>query len=838
MLAKIYQDFVLERPRLFLVLLFVFLAVLGYQATNLEVDASAETLVLEDDKDLKIAREVGERYGSPDFLVITYSPADDLLADGTLETIRKLKADLEALAGVESVLTILDVPLMESPPMPVKELVKKVPTLETNGIDKTLAKKEFLNSPIYKDLLVSADFRTTAFQVNLVEDKTYIEFVNRRYKLREKQRENTLTGEEALELAQIQVDFKIYRDRIRAEQHEVIAQVRAVMDQYRGKAELFLGGVTMIADDLVTFIKNDLSVFGLGVLLFLIITLWVIFRQLRWILIPVLTCGLSVLATSGLLGLFGWEVTVISSNFISLQIIITMALTIHLVVRYREALGNHPDHTQKELVLEAVVAMFKPCAFMVLTTIAGFCSLLLSNILPVINFGWMMSAGIAVSLGLTFVIFPSVLVLMPKLPPNVTFESKFGLTKRFAQLTERHGGAILVSSAVLLVFCAVGVSKLMVENSFIDYFKESTEIYQGMKVIDQQLGGTTPLDVVLRFGDGKNGDQTAVAAKPKAPKATEAESEEFDEFEEEFEAQAGQAQYWFTSEKMAEIERVHDYLDSIPETGKVLSMGTMLKVGRNMNDGEPLDNFMLSLIYNELPEKYRKIVLNPYVSVEDNEARFSILVRDSEPSLRRNELLKKINRELNTELKLPPERFQVSGLLVLYNNMLQSLFNSQIMTIGAVVFALMTMFFILFRSAKIAIIAITPNILSVGVVLGLMGWAKIPLDLMTITIAAISVGIAVDDTIHYIHRFKEEFEKDFDYIGAMYRSHGSIGYAMYYTSITIIIGFSILVLSNFIPSIYFGLLTGLAMVIALISALTLLPQLIILLKPYGPQGGQ
>jgi len=389
----------------------------------------------------------------------------------------------------------------------------------------------------------------------------------------------------------------------------------------------------------------------------------------------------------------------------------------------------------------------------------------------------------------------------------------------------------------------MGGSKLMVENSFIDYFKKSTEIYQGMKVIDQKLGGTTPLDVIVDLPM----EEDAVIDNSETDDFAENiedfdESDEFEDIDDDLSTldeidevdDANAAAYWFTSEKMNTVERIHDYLDDIPETGKVMSLGTLLKIGRVINEGEPLDNFMLALIYKELPEEYRKIILSPYVSVENSQVRFSIRIRDSEPDLRRNELLQRIRREMTEKLALKAETVHFTSLLVLYNNMLQSLFNSQIMTLGAVVVALMVMFLILFRSIKVAIIAIFPNILSVGVVLGFMGWAKIPLDMMTITIASISVGIAVDDTIHYIHRFIKEYQKDHNYIATMHRCHESIGYAMYYTSITIIIGFSILVTSNFIPTIYFGLLTGLAMIIALIAALTLLPQLIILIKPFGP----
>jgi predicted RND superfamily exporter protein len=833
MLRQFYDKVILSYPKSILFLLLISVTALGYQAQYLEIDASAETLLLEDDKDLAFTRKVNKRYGTSDFLVLTYSPHEDLLADSTLNSLRKLSAELLALDRVESIDSILNVPLLESPPKPVKELIKNVPTLESPGIDKALAKKEFLNSPIYRDNLVSPDFKTTALLINLYDDPLYRELLQQRNSLRKKEKDEPLSVPEEIELEKVLQDFKNHRDKMRLVEHKNISQVRAIADKYRVDAKIFLGGASMVADDLITFISSDLQVFGSAVLVFLMLTLWVIFRQLRWIMLPLITCTFSVITTSGFLGLFGWEVTVISSNFISIQLIITMAITIHLIVRYRELAGLNPEMSQRQLILDSTIFMARPCTFAVLTTVVGFASLVLSGILPVMNFGWMMSAGIGVSLFLTFLIFPVLLMLMPKAMPNTSFESRFALTKIFADITERHGKSILYISVAALILSVVGASKLNVENSFIDYFKESTEIYQGMKLIDQQLGGTTPLDVVINLELSED-DVQPVAQENKDQVKLEDE-EEFDSFEEEFEETASEAQYWFTTEKMERIEEIHEYLDGLQQTGKVLSLGTMLKIGKTLNSGKPLDDFMLALLYNELPEHFRKIIMDPYVSVENNEARFYVRIRDSEPDLRRNELLKQIQFDLKDKLDIPEEKGRLANLLVLYNNMLQSLFQSQILTLGVVIVAFLIMFIFLFRSVTIALIAIFPNVLSIGVVLGFMGWMGIPLDMMTITIAAISVGIAVDNTIHYIHRYRFEFAFDRDYLAAMHRSHESIGYAMYYTSITIIIGFSILVLSKFIPSIYFGLLTGLAMLIALVAALTLLPQLMIVLKPLGPE---
>jgi len=833
MLKRFFKVTALAHPRIVFIIILAIICFLGYQATKLEIDASTETLIMENDADLRITREITNRYRSPNFLIITFSPKNEnLLSDTTLGYLRRLKADLLGIEQIESVTSILDVPLFESPPRPVKEMIKNIVTLESPGVEKALAKKELLGSPIYQDNLVSPDFKTTALLANLYTDELAAGYISRRDALRKKQTNGTLTSQEEAELETLRDDFKTHRDKMRAAQHETITQVRVIMQNYKNTADLFLGGVSMISDDLITFIRTDLKFFGLGVLVFLITILWIIFRQLRWLILPVLTCFFSVVATCGILGIFGWEVTVISSNFISIQLIITMAITIHLIVRYRELAVVRSEATQRQLVLETLLAMAKPCLYAILTTMAGFSSLVFCDIRPVISFGWMMSAGIGVSLILTFLIFPSLMMMLPKLKPNTAFETRFALTKGMASLTAKHGPKILWISALVAVLSIVGISRLIVENSFIDYFKESTEIFQGMQVIDQQLGGTTPLDIVLNF----DGNDNSATDNTDTTLNDAEEDAEFDEFEDEFEADKDEAQYWFSADKMAQVEKVHDYLDRIPETGKVMSLGTMLKVGKSLNNDKPLDNFLLALIYNELPDSMKDIILNPYVSVADNQVRFAVRVRDSQPDLRRNELLKKIHSGLRNDLQLDEDSYQLANLLVLYNNMLQSLFSSQIQTLGAVIAALLVMFIILFRSLKIALIAIFPNLLSVVAVLGFMGWARVPLDMMTITIAAISVGIAVDNTIHYIHRFKREFADCGHYLTSMHRCHGSIGYAMYYTSVTIIIGFSILVLSNFIPSIYFGLLTGLAMVIALIAALTLLPQLIIFIKPLGPEG--
>ncbi len=845
-LLNLYTRYILDKPIIVIVVLLGVFLCLGFNAQRFRIDASADSLILENDKDFKYYRKISKTYGSHTYMFITYKPVGDIFSTETLSKLASLRGELRGLKRVSSVLTILDVPLLRNPPVPIKELISNIKTLETPEVDLQLARTEIASSPIYQELLVSTDMKMTALMVHFAEDTEYDRIVSRRGDLRQKLSANTITPAERSELAQLKSAYRECKIRMDKERHGDIEDVRRIMDGYRQDAELFLGGISMITDDLITFVKKDLKVFGAGIIIFLIVALGVIFRKICWVVLPILCCTLSVLSMIGVLGIFGWEVTVISSNFISLQLIITMALTIHLIVRYRELQVDNPEWSQRELVKETVFSKFIPCLYTTLTTVAGFGSLLICDILPVINFGLMMSVGLVVSLIVTFFLFPAILCLVPKGKSGEDRQFCGGFTRFLANVTQNYAKTVFIVTGLLIVMIVAGISRLTVENSFIDYFRESTEIYQGLKVIDQNLGGTTPLDILVSFQetDEKSIDEEVdglLANDDLSVGLTEEVDDEFDEFDgfdefeefEEFEEEDNSDKYWFTSDKMDMIMKVHDYLDSLPEIGKVLSLGTMLKIAEEFTGGKPLDDFQLALLYTQLPDNFKDIALTPYISIPDNQARVTVRIKDSLKGLKRDHLLKQIKFDLGSKLGLQEHQYQLAGMMVLYNNMLQSLFSSQILTIGFVVLVLIVMFTVLFRSIKIALIAIIPNVISAVTVLGIMGLAGMPLDFITITIAAISIGIAVDDTIHYIHRFKEEYNIDQDYINSMHRCHGSIGNAMYYTSLTIIAGFSILVLSYFIPTILFGLLTGLAMFIALITALTLLPRLIIVFKPFG-----
>ncbi len=821
---RIYDKIILERPVLTLLVTLATVVFFACYIPQFKLDASGDSLVLENDADLHYHRTITERYGTSGILVLTYSVKGDLFSPASLDGLKALRDELRSLEGVESVTTILDVPLVYSTNVSLSEVADKenIKTLENAGVDKQTVLKELNENPLYKGRLISDDGKTTALLLSLPEDTTYRSLLKRRYELRDKKYKNTLTSEEELELHEVSAKYRQYLAEVLQKEKLLVEAVREIRDRHQGQAEIYLGGVTMIVADMITFIKSDLVIFGFGVLLLLIITLAIIFRKPRWIILSLFCCATAVLTMMGFLGMVDWRITVISSNFISLMLILTMAHTIHLIQRYLEVHSKSPDADQRTLVLETVRTINLPCLYTALTTCVAFSSLWISGIRPVIDFGKMMTIGLMVSFVLAFLLFPAIVALLKKDTSSVREHSSEPFTLIFARFTEIHGRKVLIISLLLMILSAIGITKLKVENRFIDYFREKTEIYQGLSLIDQKLGGTTPLDVIIDF------------------KAAKDSLEGFDEddklFADDDFGNLEEKSHWAADVTvMEQIGKVHDYLVGMPETGEVLSLATLGKITTKLNNNIPLENYELALLYKKVPPDLQELLIHPYVSDDIPQARFTMRIVESGKMMEREALMEKIRDFLVTDADYSDEQIHFTNMFVLYNNMLQSLFRSQILTIGLVFLGIMLMFWVLFRSFYLSVIALIPNIFPVAVVLGAMGWFNISLDMMTITIASITIGISVDDTIHYIHRFKKEFATDRNYMATLYRCHSSIGKSLFYTTIVITIGFSILVFSHFLPTIYFGIFTGFAMLVALLADLTMLPKLLITLKPFGPE---
>ena len=836
----LYQRIIIDHPWRAIVLVLAATLLMSLGLPNFKLDASADSLTLEYDEDLNYFREVSKRYGSDNFLIITFSPKyGDIFDQNNLETLSSISNQLKAVSGVEATISMLDAPLLYSPKISISDLNQPLNTVLSDGVDKQLAKQEFLTSPIYKNMLLSADGKTTGIVATLSLDQQYLSLVTERDNLRLLRDTQGLSLQQNHELEAISAEFLKYRTEKTTEDHLRVAKVRELMDQYRDRATIYLGGPDMITADMIAFIKSDLVIFGIGILLFMVVTLAFIFRSARWVILPLVTCAICLTLVLGFLSWIDWRLTVISSNFVALLLIITLALTIHLIVRYRELHAAKPKTAQRQLVIDTIESMAKPCLYTVLTTIVAFSSLVVSNIRPVIDFGWMMTIGIIVAFIVSFTVMPAGMMILNSDKATAKKDRSSAITTVFASFTERRGSFVIFLALILTLLSGYGISRLEVENRFIDYFKSDTEIYRGMEVIDTSLGGTTPLDIILQAPTFESplaiSDNQAASGDEYDLDDEYGEFDEFDEFDEygdiENETASLKDSYWFSSAGLETLSELTDFLQAQPEIGKVSSLVQLNQVASDLI-GHKLNDFEIAFMRQSLSDDIYQQLVAPYLIEDRDEARIQLRAMET-AGLKRKQLLAKIEQFATQEMGIAEDDIRFTGLLVLYNNMLQSLFKSQIMTLGAVFVGILLMFLILFRSLKLSLIAIIPNFLAAGTVLGGMGIFKIPLDMMTITIAAITVGIGVDHSIHYITRFKREFVKDGNYIASMHRAHNSIGQALFYTAITIIIGFSILALSNFIPSIYFGLLTGSAMIAALLGSMTLLPKLILMIKPLG-----
>jgi len=791
MFAHLYQNIVIEKPKAILLFLIITVLGFGYFSKDFRLDASSDTLLIEGDPDLKYLREVNERYGAKEFLVLTYTPNEAMTSENSINNLLSLKYKIQSLEWVHSVITLLDIPLLSSTDETLTQKLKNFSTLKSEGIDKERGFNEILNSPVFRNFVISEDGKTTGIIVNIKKDKKLKELKNKK-------------------------EIENYKDSLKKKNHENITEIREIIKTYGQIGKIHLGGIPMIADDMMSFIKNDIIVFGIGVLLFIIATLWFVFRKIVWIIVPISSCFFSVLIMMGLLGLLGWKVTVISSNFIALMLILTMAMNIHMSTRFLQLKKNNLHLKNSEIILMTTSKMFWPIIYTVLTTICAFLSLVFSEIKPIIDFGWMMSLGLITSFIITFTLLPTILNFLSSEKTAIKEQRNSKITEFFGKISINNKITIFSVTGFVIFLSIVGISRLEVENSFINYFNKKTEIYKGMKLIDNKLGGTTPLEIILKF--------------PPKQKNEPNEDEDFDDWENEEEKD--DRKYWFTKDKIDKIEKVHNYLEELPFIGKVLSFSSIIQVATQLNNNEPLGSLEMGVLYTKIPEEIKKEIVDPYISIENNEARISLRIKDSEKNLRRNELINKIQYDIENKLGFKNKEFKLAGVLILFNNLLQSLFKSQILTLGFVMIGIFLMFLILFKNIKISLIGVVPNFIAAFFILGIIGLLGIPLDMMTITIAAITIGIAVDNSIHYIYRFKEEFFQTNNYNETIKLCHSTVGVAILNTSITIVFGFSILVFSNFIPTIYFGIFTGIAMLLAMVSVLTLLPALILIAKPF------
>ncbi len=780
------------------------------QTTHFRFDASSETLVVEGDPDLALYNRVAATFGGDDYLFLTFAPSvGDPLTRESLLVLATLSSELAAVNGVKGVFSVLDIPLLKSPPVEIAELADGLRTLRSADADLEAARKELTASPFFRELLITTDGTTTAIKIDLAPDEN----LKRLTAEREAFEANGLDNGSAWEKHNL--EYRGSRDRYLKERERIIQDIRAVKTKYRKYGTLHLGGVPMIAVDMITYVKNDLTTFGGLVVALMVAALALFFRRLRWVFLPVATATLSVVYTVGLLGLLEWEATVISSNFISLLAITTISLTIHLIVQYRELLHLEPDLETSQLAVETVRRKSAPCFFTALTTMAAFGSLTASGILPVEYFGWMMCVGILVSFFVTFTFFPAVLLLLPKGTPHKSIASINNFIRALGDLARWRPMLIVVSGVVIAITAYFGIQKVSLDNRFAEYFAPETEIYQGMNFIDENLGGTIPFDVVLRFPPYEDDPEEGFG------------DDDFDDFGFEDEDPYPE-RYWFNRRMLDTLEKMHRYLDKQPQVGKVMSLTALEDLAREFTDGRKLSQLEMVAVLGAIPDDLRAELIRPYASPHTGELRLSARIIESAPSFDRDEFRDAIEQFAADGLSFAEEDVAVTGMMVLFNGMLSQLLDSQIDTLSYVLLAVFVMFVVLLRSLPHALLGMIPNTLAAATIISAMGYAGVPLDMMTTTVAAICIGIGVDDTIHYLHRFRREYARWGDPRVAVSFTHASIGKALYYTSVTVIAGFSVLYFSNFVPTVMFGLWTALAMTLALLANVTLLPALLVL----------
>lgn len=823
-----FTALVIRKPIVILVLMLALVAVCGIYIKNLNIDASPDSLLLESDPDLKYYREVHRHYGTDEFIIVGYKPNSELLNDSTIGFINQISEKFKNIEGVSSVTSLSNVPLLHQIQRDKKTGETSFSNLLSSQVDIDKAKAEFTTSPIYLNNLVDESLSTTAIKVDIQKNTTLIGLLEEKYVFLEKQNNQPLSDDDKDALETLRANILLERQSINKRYKDVLREVREIIGSAGNEGGFYLAGAPLIGNDMKVFVGKDIKTFGVAILSIMILVLFLFFRKPAWIFLA-LICGiLNVVLVAGLASLLDFQLTIISSNFVALLIIFSITLSIHVIIRYQETQKLQPNKALDENLKSALSQIITPCFYMILTSAIAFFSLIVSDINPVIIFGYIMILGLICAFLLTFTVLPSLIKLIKPQSKEIEEDKSATLLENLLNVIINNKTLTITILVGMFALNIIGISQITVENRFIDYFKKTTDIYQGLELIDQELGGTVPLEVMLEVDDSQGKEDE-----------DQEEDEEFGDYlanlegtQDDFTAQS----YWYNRSGIKKINKIHRYLESLPQVGKVLSLSSTEEVFRTINKGEPLEDFHLSLVYTKIPDNVKQVLISPYVSTDGGQARILARIKDSDHTLIRNDLLNKIKADLNEEFIKNGESVRLTGISVLYNNVLQSLFRSQILTLGTVFVCIFVMLIFLFRNFKLAVIGTLPNIFTALFILGLMGVLKIPLDIMTITIAAITIGIGVDYAIHYIHRYKKEFAQNGNNFQAIHKSQTTVGKALYFTSITITLGFIILVLSNFVPSIYFGMLTSIAMLVALFATFSIIPLLLSTMEPLKSLG--
>lgn len=758
---------VLRHPAVAMTLLLLICALAAAFATRLTFDAGSETLVVEGDPEFAEYVALGQRFPSDDYLFITVTPRPPLFEPRNLQLIQELQQDIDKLPGVLRTLSIATVPILRGDG--TTSLTAQPELLED-------AEAYFRGNRMFAGQLVSEDGNSAAIQTIL----------------------------------QSSTEGFTQQDRA-----QLIADLRALREDFADRAELEFAGVPLIAHDMMAYLRADVRNFGIAAALMIGAALFIFFRRLRWVVLCASNATMAIILVVGLLGALGTPISVVSGNFISLLAIISISLTIHLVVRFRELMRTHPEQEHFERVRETMYSKFAPCFYTAATTIVAFTSLLTSGIPPVEDFGWMMAVGVVCAFIVTYVFFPCMLLLLGPGKPSKTLHKPMRLSIWLGVQAQRLQGRIVLGAFGIALLAGLGIAQLSLNSHFSQYFKSDSDIRRGLEFVDAQFGGVLPLDIVVTYAPFE-----------------EAELSEDDDFFFE-DSDSATAEFpqsaWFSSSKVSELQRLTDYLIDRADVGSAISFAQLAELAANLNENKALDDVQLALMVTLLGAG-RESLLGPYANPESGEMRITVRMREQTATAEYQTVVNELEQFAEESLNITSDRVATTGMFVLFGQSIRQLYESQRDTLIYVVIATLIMFIVLLRSVALGLVALSVNLLAAACVLAHMGYAGIPMDMMTITIAAITIGIGVDDAFHYLHRYREERSRGQTPTEAVTAVHASIGRAIYFTSVTVIAGFSLLALSNFVPTIYFGMLTAMAMAIALLANLLLLPALLLLLE--------
>ena len=756
---SIFFNFLYNFRRLSLLSILLVVALLSFGIKNFKFDASSDTLVLENDTLFEQYEQTNEKFGESEFLVVAVDNKGSEFNYKFLEKISNLQEKLGALPEVTSALSILDAPLLQQPRVPLLKTDNNIKYFLKDDLNLSSSLDELINSPIFSNLIVNDAGNVFAIQLNLDEEYEFGAAVKR---------------------------------------------IRSTINDWDGVA--YLAGPAMIVEDTINYIKSDVVIFGFVTFIIFSFLLFLFLKDFWATSVVMINSSLVLSSSMGLLGIFDWPISIVSSNFLALLLITSIAVSVHIIVKLQSVKNTRTNH------IDAISEIIIPCLYTALTTIVGFGALMFSGIKPVIDFGKMMMIGVAVNFIISFVFIPTCIFFRPFVLARGDRLENFLF--QFYLKTK----SLLPTNPLTLILLALPIflylsTNLKVENKFIDYFQKDTEIYKGMSLIDVELGGTSPIDITLTIPE---------------------EGSDFDEYDLFFSEGSSVPEYWWKKDNMDVLKSIQENLNKLDGVGKVLSIANGIQLAEELNNYNELGDLELIFIKNTLLDsETASELIDSYITSDDREVRIGLRVKDSTDNLSREKLIQNIYKIVDEETANSNYSYQISGLGILYNNLLQSLFSSQIKSLIFVFGAIFFMLLMLFRNILRSFFILLIPAFSVSAILSIMSIMAIPLDIMTITIASISVGMSVDYSIHFAWRYIKEKMKNQKknatseaFTLSEKNTFELTGKAIFITGFTIILGFLILILSNFNPTILFGILSALAILISMKMTFIVMPRML------------